>query len=114
MQVALAAVSLNMIVLPGFPQLPATRHLPRGPSSRLPRNCAFTVGDEKGAELIRLNLASASSVSFYPALSFLALLYLFRFLPTEDFSAPDPMIRKSLDGEYAEEGTDESAVEGIE
>ena len=78
---------------------PATRAKLSSPSKR-----AFTVRDEKGAELFRLNLASASSVSFYPALSFLALLYLFRFLPTEDFSAPDPMIRKSLDGEYAEEG----------
>ena len=113
MQVALAAVSLNMIVLPGFPQLPATRHLPRGPSSRLPRNVHSPFATRREpSELFRLNLASASSVSFYPALSFLALLYLFRFLPTEDFSAPDPMIRKSLDGGGG--GGDDSGAEGIE
>ena len=92
---------------------PATRAKLSSPSKR-----AFTVRDEEGAERALSSQFGECFIRFILSGTFLPcqgpFLYLFRFLPTEDFSAPDPMIRKSLDGEYAEEGTDESGAEGIE
>ena len=99
MQVALAAaVSLNMIVLP-FPQLPATLRATCHAAGQALVSLEACIhrfrsssydSDATVAGLFGLSLASASSVSFHPALSYLALFLFFEkiFLPLS------PMIRK--------------------
>ena len=125
MQVALAAgLSLNMIVLP-FPQtlakLRATCHAACQALVSLEtcihRFRSSPYNSDTVAGLFRLNWASASSVSYYPALFFLflAFLSLFRFFPTptEDFSASDPNDEEKLRcGVRWGGGRDESGAEG--